>query len=761
MKKKKGRTQKPARASGGGRGAVPVMARTRHGRTFALPPQAPVRAAGIACRMVRVGGTYGFAQPLGAAARQEDIFIPGRFLKGALPGDEVRVALSANPRREGSREGEVLSVGEGERTVTGVVEAQDHQLWLRPDFCSELWLRLEQEDLDESLAGQKVVAVLRRRGKDYDTHLFAVSESFGDAETAAACAGAILKQNDVRVRFPEKVLEAAENLRLRAGGVSVQCPDAASAHFSDEEMAGRLDLRGEDIFTIDSADTKDIDDAVSITPTRDGWQLGVHIADVSHYVRPQSPLDKEALARGTSVYYADQVVPMLPPQLSNDLCSLNAGVDRLAFSCLMQLDRGANVTDFHFAKTVIRSRVKGVYSEINRLLDGDDDPALREKYAAVAAQLPALRSVYDLLAEKRRARGSMDIESGESKLILDENGRCIGVKKRERGVTECIIEECMILANGCAARLAREKELPFVYRVHTDPEAERVETLRAILGALGVKYQFAGEIPTQQELSALLDEARGSRLEPAVHTAILRTMAKADYRPQPLGHYGLGLKDYAHFTSPIRRYPDLAIHRILSAYTAGESPAECRRRLEEFAANAAQASSDRELAAMTAERDCEDCYKAEYMKNHLDEVLEGTVTSVTAFGLYVMLDDTVEGLVRADALSAGELLPIEGVALEDPLTGRRWAVGDRMAVRVASVNVPQGQIDFVPPEGPATVHTDPPRRLAISAAAPRAAHPAAKGSGQKGGGKKADLARRNAARSRPAKRGAAKHRKGR
>lgn len=708
MKKKKTSRSIKARTGHAGKYNVPVLARTKQGRVFSLGiaerPAPASSGSGIPCRMVRVEGTYGFAQPLGATAREEDIFIPGRFLKGVLPGDEVQVALAANPRRPGSREGEVLRVLPGQPVITGALEPGGGRLWLRPDFCAQLRLALEQDDLTPEMAGQKAAVVLTRRGQDYDAHVFALQQCFGDAETAAACAGAILHQNKVHTEFPDKVLEAAAALQKRAGALSVASPAAdADAHFADDELAGREDLRAVPIFTIDSADTKDIDDAVSIeTLDGGGWQLGVHIADVSHYVRPYSALDKEALARGTSVYYADQVVPMLPQALSNDLCSLNAGIERLAFSCLMRLDADANVTDFRFAKSVIRSRVKGVYSEINRLLDGDEDPALLEKYAAVRAQLPQLLALYRLLAKKRAARGSMEIESNESKLLLDEKGRCVGVQKRSRGVAECIIEECMILANGCAARLAREKELPFVYRAHTPPEEQRVLTLRTILSALGVEYHFAKQTPTQLELSALLDAARGTRLEAAVHTAILRSMAKADYRPQPLGHYGLALLDYAHFTSPIRRYPDLAIHRILSAYCEGATPEECRRRLGEFAALASQQSSERELAAMTAERDCEGCYKAEYMKNHIGEVVEGTVTSVTEYGLYVMLDDTVEGLVRADALSAGQMLPTEGVALEDPLTGRRWAVGDRMAVRVAAVNLPEGQIDFVPPEGPAT-----------------------------------------------------------
>lgn len=653
------------------------------------------RGNGLACRMVRVSAGYGFAQPLnGTGNREEDVFIPGRYLHGVLPGDEVEVALAAHPRREGSREGEVVRLTQSAPDVTGLLEQQFGRLWLRPDFCPELLLAVDREEADPERVGEKVAAVLSHRGADYDQHRFSVQAYFGNAETAKACAQAILHEGNISETFPEKVLLAAQLLQRQAGGLSIEAPGDAAV--PAEELEGRLDLRDEAIFTIDSAATKDIDDAISLQKTANGWALGVHIADVSHYVRPYTALDKEALARGTSVYYADRVAPMLPPQLSNDLCSLNENVERLAFSCLMQLNQQAEVTEFRFAKTVIRSRVKGVYAEINRLLDGEQDAVLMKKYAQVVDQLPGLKAVYEQLAKKRNTRGSMDIESGESKLILDAEGCCIEVCKRERGLAECIIEECMILANGCAARLARENQLPFVYRVHTQPEDQRVENLKKTLGALGVEYHFAGATPTQPELSALLDAARSTRLESAVHTAILRTMAKADYRPQPLGHYGLALQDYAHFTSPIRRYPDLAIHRILSDYCQTGSAEGCRRRYAEFARRASEQSSARELVAMTAERSCEDCYKAEYMRPKLGQEFTAIITSVTSFGVYVQLPNTVEGLVKAEALCTGAAELTEGVALTDTLTGRRWAVGDEVQVRLAAVSVPLGQIDFVP-----------------------------------------------------------------
>ena len=679
--------------------AAPVRA-AKHRRTGARAKQKTAQRETAAtrtldCRMVRVSGGYGFAAPLDdAEAEKGDIFIPGRELHGVLPGEEVQVTLAAHPRRIGSREGVVTQIADGVPTVTGVLESLHGWLWLRPDFDPEQLLAVERGSVGPACAGQKVAAALVSRGADYDRHRFAVTACFGDAESAAACSAAVLYREGIPTDFEEKTCAAAEILRQQAGALSVLQPGCGAAHFPSEELAARTDLRQQAAFTIDSAHTKDRDDALYIVPDGDGWQLDVHIADVSHYVRPYSAPDKEALVRGASVYYADQVVPMLPPALSNDLCSLNAGVERLTLSCRMRLDADGAVTAFRFEKTVIRSRVKGVYEEIDRLYAGEDDPALTEKYAAVASQLPQLRALYEKLAAKRAARGGMDIESGESKLITDENGRCVAVEKRQRGLSGAIIEECMILANGCAARLLRERQLPGVYRIHTAPTPDRVETLKTTLGALGVPFRFAGGTPTQPELSALLDASRGTRLENAVHTAVLRTMAKARYEPQPLGHYGLALADYAHFTSPIRRYPDLAVHRILSEYIGGQDADYCRRRYAAFAAQAAAASSVRELAILTAERACEDCYKAEAMRPLRGQCFDGTVSGVTAYGVYVRLENTVEGLLHAAQLGIIAPQTTEGVALTDLATGRRWTVGDAVRVRLAAVSVPLGQVDF-------------------------------------------------------------------
>lgn len=634
----------------------------------------PVQAA-VPCMLVKVGPTFGFAAQLGEG---KDVFIPGRFLCGALPGDQVLVRLFDAPRVAGSVEGEILAVTTPRENFVGAVVEENGKLYLAPDECPFLRLQIKKSADGGAQNGDKAAVELLTRGTDYSEHRAGVAMRFGSAGEAKQCVRALLYGAGVSRRFPEKVKAEARKLAEPTAG----------------EIKKRTDLRHWPIFTIDSAETKDIDDAISLSLNEKGYELGVHIADVSYYVRPGSELNREAFERGTSIYFADSVIPMLPRQLSNGLCSLNEGEDRLAFSCIMQLDQSGELLDFRFEKTVIRSRVKGVYGELNILLSGSDDQLLAAKYADVAEQLPAMAELYQKRAALRKARGGIELETGEAKLILDEEGRCVEIKKRERGLTECMIEEFMLLANGCAAKLGRTKELPFVYRVHEQPDPERVERLKELLRACGMQAKFAGATPTQPELAALLDAARGTTLERVVHTAVLRTMAKAKYEPTPKGHYGLALLDYAHFTSPIRRYPDLAIHRVLSDWCAGVAGDELRKRYETFVAEASAQSSEREVAAMQLERKAEDCYKAEYLSGHLEESFTGIISGVTPQGLYVELENTAEGLVHTDGLCKGEPVITAGVSLRDPVAGKQWRLGQTVQVKVVKTDVALGRVDL-------------------------------------------------------------------
>lgn len=347
-----------------------------------------------------------------------------------------------------------------------------------------------------------------------------------------------------------------------------------------EEIPNRLDLRDKPIFTIDGADTKDIDDAISVERTKTGYLLGVHIADVSHYVQPKSQLDNEAFKRGTSVYYANRVIPMLPKELSNGICSLNPQEDRLAFSCLCELDKQGNITDYKFAKTVIRSRVKGVYSEINSLLAGSDDAELKEKYAEVSDQLPIIKELADILYKNKKNRGCPELETSESKLIINDEDICVGVERRTRGRSEEIIEDFMLVANECAARFGMDNNLPFVYRIHEEPSDEKLESLREALVKLNVQYKL-GEKACPGDMSEILKAAKGTDIDLIMNNIVLRSMSKARYSTEPVGHFGLALEDYAHFTSPIRRYPDLTIHRIMSAFLSGSSAEECSHKVQQ------------------------------------------------------------------------------------------------------------------------------------------------------------------------------------
>ena len=632
----------------------------------------------LLCKVVKLGKNFAFVMLEDGTS---DIFIPGRFTKGAMPGDEVLVEKFEHPRMEGSDEGTILAVLTEKNDLVGTVRRVEGRLRFVPDDCPAITMPLARDCEGGAKDGDKVAVEILNRGNRQEDHRVGVAMRFGSSDEAKRCAKALLYAKDIRTRFPDKVREEAKKFE--------------GAEISEKDCEGRMDLRALPIFTIDSAETKDIDDAVSLTRTSDGgFELGVHIADVSNYVKPGTELDNEAFSRATSVYYADQVVPMLPKALSNGICSLNENELRLAFSCLMRLDKDGNLTDYRFVKSIIRSRVKGVYAEINALLAGTADAETKAKYADVIDQLPAMKELYGHRARLRKERGCMDIESGEVKLILDENGRCIDVKKRTSGESESMIEEFMLLANQCAAHFARVKQIPFVYRVHEEPNAEKLERLHALLQACGINDHFAKEVPTPKELSAILEGVRGTPYEQIINTGMLRCMSKALYEEKPKGHYGLVLKDYAHFTSPIRRYPDLAIHRIMTDMLKGTEKETMILRYTDFAERASKQSSEREVIAMQIERKAEDCYKAEYARRHLGECYEGTISGVTQRGLFIELDNGVEGFVPASSLTPSGTSLTEGVRLTDPASGKSWSLGDKMMITIVRADVNLGKIDF-------------------------------------------------------------------
>ena len=528
--------------------------------------------------------------------------------------------------------------------------------------------------------GEKVVFTIKKRGERHFDHTVSIVSSFGSCENAKSGAQAYMMANGLHTVFPDEVL-------LEAAKFNMDEPE-------EDEVLRRVDLRGEPIFTIDGADTKDIDDAISIVKTDKCYKLGVHIADVSHYVRKGTKLDEEAYARGTSIYYADQVVPMLPKELSNGICSLNPNVDRLAFSCLMEVSFQGKLTGYRFEKSVIRSRVKGVYSEVNRILAGEADEEIKAKYAAVIDRLPIMQELAAILEKNRENRGAPEIDTVESKIITDKDGICIDVKPRERGVSEKIIEEFMLIANNSAAALAMKEKIPFVYRIHEAPAAEKLIQLNETLTAIGINPEGIGERSTAADLAAIIRNNRDSEKYSVINKIVLRTMMKAKYSEEPVGHYGLVMPEYAHFTSPIRRYSDLAIHRILTDYVYALDHEKLCRKYAAFAQSAALQASNTELAAVRCERECEEFYTAEYMKEHIGEEYDGIISGVSAGGVYVELPNTVEGMISVNDLPLGDYEVQHGVILTGAADGSVFTVGDKVRVRCVNVNVNGGFIDF-------------------------------------------------------------------
>lgn len=625
--------------------------------------------------ITRLSRTFGFAK----TDEGVEYFIPGKFMLGAMPGD--RVIISAIASRSGEPEGEILDIIKpGNSFISGKIESVDDELYLVPDTASKNHIRIIKDSTIPYSSGDKVLAEIAFRGKRHADHKVRIVSVFGSSDIASSCASSILVIHGAPAEFPADVLSEAK--KISEGGVQ------------EYSLNNRTDLREMCIFTIDGAESKDLDDAVSVEKTDKGYRLGVHIADVSHYVKGNSALDKEALTRGTSIYYADKVIPMLPKSLSNGICSLNPDENRLTLSAMIELSADGEMLSYSFCKSVIRSRVKGVYSEINSILDGSATPEIENKYAHVRDNIFLINELADILIEKKKKRHAPEIETVESKLIIDENGVCVDIQPRTRGKAECIIEEFMLTANEAAAKLAMEKTVPFVYRVHEAPPEEKSAKLHEMLPKFGIECPPFSEYKPVHA-AQILEQAKSTDVYEAVNLMVLRSMAKAKYSNEPLGHFGLVLKDYAHFTSPIRRYPDLAIHRIITDILAGYNSEWLTKRYGGFAYNAAEKSTAAEMRAVKIERSCEDCYKAEFMKQHVGEIFEGRISSVTEFGFYVMLPNTVEGLVHIRTLPEGEYDYSEPVTLTEKFSGVSYSLGNTVKILCAAVNVNEGKIDFV------------------------------------------------------------------
>ncbi len=619
----------------------------------------------LECVITRTNATFAFAKT------EEDVeyFIPGVYLSGAMEGDIV--LLRPNNEREDDDSGRVTKIKiENNGPFTGVVAKDDYGKFIVTGNGRGVSIKIDKKSGIIPKTGETVVFELSRRGKSHREHRANVLQSYGVITSSKMSVRFMLDESGLRVKFPKKVQKEAE---------------AVSEKSISSKVAQRSDLRGEAVFTIDSASTKDIDDAISIKKLADGYRLSVHIADVSHYVKYGSELDIEALERGTSVYYGNKVIPMLPKQLSNGVCSLNEKVDRLALSCVMTFSSSGAMEDFVFKKSVIHSRVKGVYSEINDMLLGNSNPDLDLKYREVSDSFEPMVELYELLKKRRAARGAVSIETSESYCLFDEEDKVVDIKRRERGLSEQIIEEFMLSANMAAAIFGKSRELPFIYRVHESPDPERIENLKGLLRAFNIEpTMLLGEIEPAS-LEAVLQSTKDKRYNKAVNIAVLRTMAKALYESKPKGHFGLAMEDYAHFTSPIRRYPDLYVHRAIKASLDGT-------KIKGNPDSIATENSESEQRAMVFERSCDDVYRSEYIQPFISEVFTGEVSGIAPHGIYVELPNTVEGLVRIK----DDALREEGVITKyfSFDLNREIMIGDEVDVRVVSANILSGKIDF-------------------------------------------------------------------
>lgn len=622
---------------------------------------------------------FGFVEIEG---QDEDIFIPESDTGTAMHQDKVRIIIR-DDKKEGKRqEGVVVKVLErGMPEIVGTYQLnRDFGFVIsdNPKFSKDIFIpRKEAAGIKN---GDKVIAVITDYGSGNKNPEGKIKENLGNIRTPGTDILAIVKSFGIPSEFPEKVMKQAQRV-----------PD----HVLDADRDGRLDLRHLQTVTIDGEDAKDLDDAISLTKEGDIYHLGVHIADVSNYVQYNSALDREALKRGTSVYLADRVVPMLPERLSNGICSLNQGEDRLALSCLMDIDEKGKVVSHQIVETVINVDERMCYTDVKNILEDTDEEA-KKRYDALIPMFFMMKELSGILRNSRHHRGSIDFDFPESKIILNAAGKAIDVKPYEANVATKIIEDFMLMANETVAQEYCTEEIPFVYRTHDNPDPEKVESLLTLLHNQGVKIQKAKEEITPKEIQQIIESIEGLPNEAMISRLVLRSMKQAKYTTECSGHFGLAAKYYCHFTSPIRRYPDLQIHRIIKDNLRGRLMREGRtEHYAEILDEVARQSSVCERRADEAERESDKLKKAEYMSYHLGEEFEGIISGVTGWGLYVELPNTVEGLVHVNTLRDDYyVFDQESYELRGEMTKKVYKLGDKVRVRVADADKMLKTVDF-------------------------------------------------------------------
>lgn len=646
----------------------------KRARVRSLSDKAPVRSNGRKLQEVTgvldcKGDRFGFV-----ACEGGDVFISGRNLLGARHGDTVTAAITSDHKgRDGERkrEGRVLDIVErNPLNIVATVEFDDKEFVAVPDD-RRYGERLPVVSLGGASEHDKVIIkILPQEGGD-SAEVLSVLGRFDEIGMDVL---SVIVAHNLRTEFPQDVLDEA---------------DAFSDVIDEAEATApyRRDFRDTVLFTIDGSDSKDFDDAVSLARTENGYRLGVYIADVAEYVRPKSALDREAYERGTSVYLADRVLPMLPEKLSNGLCSLNEGEDRLALCVLIDLDARGDVKKYDVCEGVIRSHARLTYAGVQAMLDGDEK--LRKKYADIADTLDLMKELAVKRIKKRRARGSVEFKLTETEIEFDAVGHVTDIKKRPALMSMKIIEEFMILANCAVAEKFDALKIPFVFRVHDAPSPEKLSALNDYLESAGIKL-FCSLTPEPREVAALLEKAEENYPDVcgAISRVALRSMAKAKYEPKDNGHFGLAEKHYCHFTSPIRRYPDLVIHRMIKAYLRGGSAAT--KKYRNFVEAAAERSSKTERTAQECERKVDDLKKAEYMSHRIGEKFTGVISSVTEFGFFVELENSAEGLVRISSLPPAAAFDQKRFTISCGM--KQYRLGDTVDITVEKVE--GDRIDF-------------------------------------------------------------------
>ena len=610
----------------------------------------------------------------------EDIFIPAEQVNGAMHMDTVQLVISpttGGKRREGTIT-KILSHGMNE--VVGTYEDNKTFGFVVPDnpkIAKDIFIPKERSM--GAVTGHKVIVAITDYGKDGKKPEGKVTEIIGHINDPGVDIMSLVKAYNIPVEFSQKIMRQVENV---------------SNEVSEADMAGRLDLRDWQMVTIDGEDAKDLDDAVSLTKEGDLYRLGVHIADVSNYVQEHSALDVEAEDRGTSVYLVDRVIPMLPHKLSNGICSLNAGENRLALSCIMMIDEKGKVVDHKIAETVIKVDRRMSYTSVKKIL-ADQDEAERAEYKELVPMFEMMEHVAAILRKKRMKRGSIDFDFPETKIILDKNGRPVDIKPYERNVATRMIEDFMLIANETVAQDYFWQEVPFVYRTHENPDEEKIKKLSTFINNFGYTLHIGSDEVHPKELQKLLSKIEGTEEEPLISRLTLRSMKQAKYTTECTGHFGLATNYYCHFTSPIRRYPDLQIHRIIKDCLRGRMNAKKAEHYEKILPEVAKHASEMERRADEAERETDKLKKVQYMKERLGQEFTGVISGVTSWGFYVELPNTIEGLVHVTALE-GDYFQFseETYELIGEHTNIHYKLGQTVTVIAVDVDEVMRTIDF-------------------------------------------------------------------